>query len=85
MSRPTFSSEGPLCRIVVRGVPHPRGGPYCPDDQGLVHRLLEWLIAEKIFTITTSWGGGSAYFFCYLDDEPKVLAFLREHADEVDP
>lgn len=84
MSRPTFLVEEDLVRITLRGVPHPEGFPHLPDDQGLVKQLLIEMVEGRL-PIEMHWevkGGGTMIASWRKADALKIIAWLRQRADE---
>lgn len=86
MTRPTFVVQEDLVRISVRGIPHPQGRYYIPDDQGIVRKLLVEMIEGRLphDVRTELSGGGQLVALWHRDDAPKILAWLKGHADQVE-
>lgn len=81
--RNTFSAM-PLVRIEIRGRTHPRGFPYLPIDDGLVHRFLGWLLEAGVWTARGGTSGPGIYVgYFNPDDAERVRAWIA--ADETRP
>lgn len=85
-SRSTFTVQEDLVRIKVQGIPHPKGFPYIPDDQGLVKEILRAQLAETLPSpYRTELVGGGRYIALFLkSDAEKIIAWLQERADFVE-
>ena len=70
----------PLVRVVLEGEPHPRGFPYLPDDDGMVGRLLTWMLAERVYSAVAGGASGGGRYIGYhsAEDAARIAVWLRE-------
>ncbi len=78
--KPTLVVQSSLVRIHMRGVPHPKGGMYCPDDCDVYGDLLKAMIAKELphDVRMEMGGGGQCIILFWMADAAKVLAWFAE-------
>lgn len=86
MSKPTFIVTQDLVRIDVRGIPHPKGHPHLPDDQGIVPDLMKAMLdgALPYDVFRSSMGGGVYIGYWRRRDAYKIVAWLDSRATPVE-
>jgi hypothetical protein len=74
----------PCVCIEIKGVPHPEGLPYLPNDYGLVNDFREWCWENKIYSVISAGhsGGGSFMGFFTPEDSVKICDWLKEVTNE---
>lgn len=75
----------PVVRVEIRGEKDPRGGYYIRRDDGLVSRLLQWMLAEKIYSVAGGTIGGGVYLEYHThENAERIRAWLDANGAQPD-